>query len=364
MIAGGALILSRYCSPRRHKSKESSMQQPLTAVLAGCGGISRAWLKAIQGMPDVKMVGFVDLFPETAQERAAEFGWADAAIGSDLAAMLDAERPDCVFDCTIPEAHVGVTLTALQHGCHILGEKPLADSMENARRSVAAAQKAGKVYAVIQNRRYDPNLLRLCDFLATGAIGPVTTVNADFYVGAHFGGFRDHMQHVLLLDMAIHTFDAARKISGADPLAVYCHEWNPAGSWYDRDASAVAIFEMSGGLVFTYRGSWCSEGLNTTWESEWRIVGTKGSVRWNGSDAFQAQSVAQTGGFFSQWEELVLPPAVQDIATGHAGVIREFVDCVRSGATPQTVASDNIKSLAMVFAAIASAEQQQRVAVV
>jgi predicted dehydrogenase len=340
------------------------MQQPLSVVLAGCGAISRAWLKAIQEMPDVKMVGFVDLYPQTAQERAAEFGWTDVASGSDLAAMLDATHPDCVFDCTVPESHVNVTLTALQHGCHVLGEKPLADSMENARRSVAAAEAAGKIYAVIQNRRYDPNLLRLCDFLASGAIGEVTTVDADFYIGAHFGGFRDHMRHVLLLDMAIHTFDAARKIAGADPLAVYCHEWNPTASWYDQDASAVAIFEMSGGLVFTYRGSWCSEGLNTTWESEWRIIGTKGSVRWNGADGFQAQVVAETGGFFSKWDDLVLPPPPEGVVTGHAGVIRDFVDCVRTGGTPQTVASDNIKSLAMVFGAIASAEQQQRVSMV
>jgi predicted dehydrogenase len=297
-------------------------------------------------------------------ERAAEFGWAEARTGTDLAAMLQETQPDCVFDCTIPEAHVEVTLTALAHGCHVLGEKPLANSMENARRSVAAAQAAGRIYAVIQNRRYDPNLLRLCEFLASGAIGQLTAVNADFYIGAHFGGFRDRMRHVLLLDMAIHTFDAARKISGADPLAVYCHEWNPAGSWYDHDAAAVAIFEMSGGLVFTYRGSWCAEGLNTTWESEWRIVGTQGSVRWDGATGFQAQVVAETGGFFSKWEDLVLPPAPEGIVTGHGGVIREFVDCVRSGGTPQTAAADNIKSLAMVFAAIESAEQKLRLAVV
>ena len=67
--------------------------------------------------------------------------------------------------------------------------------------------------------------------------------------------------------MAIHTFDMARFISGADPVAVYCKEWNPSGSWYDHDASAIAIFEMTGGIVYTYRGSWCAEGLNTTWES-------------------------------------------------------------------------------------------------
>jgi predicted dehydrogenase len=245
-----------------------------------------------------------------------------------------------------------------------LGEKPLADSMENARRAVAAAEAAGKLYAVIQNRRYDPNLLRLCSFLASGAIGEVTTIDADFYVGAHFGGFRDHMRHVLLLDMAIHTFDAARKMAGADPLAVYCYEWNPRGSWYDRDAAAVAVFEMTGGLVFTYRGSWCAEGLNTTWESTWRITGTRGSVCWDGAEGFKSQIVKETGGFFSTWEDLTLPPGPADIATGHAGVIREFVACVRSGGTPQTAAADNIKSLAMVFGAITSAEQKQRVLVV
>jgi predicted dehydrogenase len=312
-------------------------------------------------MPDITIVGFVDLSSHAAEDRAAEFGWTTASIGSNLAAMLEETRPDCVFDCTIPEAHVEVTLTALAHGCHVLGEKPLADSMQNARRSVAAAAEAGKSYAVIQNRRYDPNLLRLCDFLASGALGRITTVNADFYIGAHFGGFRDHMRHVLLLDMAIHTFDTARKLSGADPQAVYCHEWNPQGSWYDHDASAIALFEMSDGLVFSYRGSWCAEGLNTTWESEWRIAGTLGSVRWDGAEGFGAQSVTERGGFFSTWQDLTLPPAPEGLATGHAGVIREFVDCIRAGAVPQTAAADNIKSLAMVFGAIESAERKERV---
>lgn len=338
------------------------MSQSLTAVLAGCGGISRTWLDAIRDIPDLRMVGFVDIFEQAARDRAAQYGWNEAAIGTDLAQMLEQVHPDIVFDCTVPEAHIQVTLTALAHGCHVLGEKPLADTIENAQRMIAAAQAAGKVYAVIQNRRYDPNIRRLCAFLASGVIGRITTVNADFYKGAHFGGFRDHMRHVLLLDMAIHTFDAARLISGADPLAVYCREWNPEGSWYDHDASAVAIFEMSDGIAFTYRGSWCSEGLNTTWESDWHIVGTQGSVRWDGGTGFQAQVVAETGGFFSTLHTVEVP--VTDPGEkigGHSGVIREFVRSVRSGTVPETVSSDNVKSLAMVFGAIESAERGARI---
>ena len=340
------------------------MPEQSSAVLAGCGAISRAWLDAVRDIPDLRMAGFVDIREEAARARAEEYGWHDALVGSDLSAVLAATRPDVVFDCTVPEAHLGVTLEALRNGSHVLGEKPLADSMVRARQAVEAARASGKIYAVMQNRRFDANIRRLCRFLASGAIGTVTTVNCDFYVGAHFGGFRDHMAHVLLLDMAIHTFDATRLIAGADPQAVYCHEWNPAGSWYDRDASAVAVFEMTDGIICTYRGSWCAEGLRTTWESEWRIIGTEGSVKWDGADGFQAQDVAERGEFLSVVRNLeVSPPDPADPAEGHAGLIRDFVRCLQTGATPQTICSDNIKSLAMVFGAIESAETGQRISI-
>ena len=336
--------------------------QPLSAVLVGCGGISRAWLDAVPAIPGLTISGFVDIDPTAAAHRAAEYGWDRAVVGTDLGKVLAQTRPDIVFDCAIPEAHLPVTLVALEHGCHVLGEKPLAASMAEARQLVEAAERAGRIFAVMQNRRYDANIRRLVAFLQSSAIGAITTVNADFFIGAHFGGFRDVMPHVLLLDMAIHTFDAARLLTAADPLAVYCHEWNPPGSWYARDASAVGIFEMTKEIVFTYRGSWCAEGLRTTWESEWRIVGTRGSVRWDGADSFQAEAVGEVGGFFSTTNAVALPPAAADArAGGHAGAIRDFVNCVRSGAIPETSALDNINSLAMVFGAIESATQQRRI---
>ena len=109
------------------------MAQSVRAVLVGCGGISRAWLNAIKSMPDVALVGFVDLREDAARARAEEYGWSDALIATDVAAALECAHPDVVFDCTVPEAHYDVTLTALRHGCHVLGEKPLADTLEHAR---------------------------------------------------------------------------------------------------------------------------------------------------------------------------------------------------------------------------------------
>ena len=338
------------------------MMQMVRVVLVGCGGMSYRWMEVSKEHPQLELVGFVDMNEEAARARAADYGAGDVAIDTDLQRVLDATRPDAVFDCTVPEAHAQITVTALQEGYHVLGEKPLADSMENARRSVAAAQAAGKIYAVIQNRRYDPNIRRLARTLRSGAIGPLTALNSDFYIGAHFGGFRDHMRHVLLLDMAIHTFDAARLLLEADPVAVYCREWNPAGSWYDHDASAVAVFEMSSGVVYTYRGSWCSEGLNTTWEADWRVIGQQGSITWDGAEGFRGETVAAVGDFRSEMDVLPIEPAAASDRVGaHEGIIHEFVECVQNGGTPETVCTDNIKSLAMVFGAIESAESGRRV---
>jgi len=332
----------------------------MRALLVGCGGISRTWLEALRGIPEIELVGLVDLIEAQARSRAAEFGL-DLPLGTDLSEMLRRTAPDVVFDCTVPEAHYGVTLTALELGCHVLGEKPMSDSLAQAQAMVAAAQRTGKVYAVTQNRRFNRQLRRLKAFLATGQLGQVTAVNADFFIGAHFGGFRERMKHVLLNDMAIHTFDAARFLTETDAQAVYCHEWNPAGSWYDHGAAAIATFEMTGGVVFNYRGSWVAEGLRTSWESEWRIVGERGSVSWDGAGKMVAEVVAETPGLLSTYRSPPIPPVNEEWPEGHAGVITDFVRALQTGGIPETVCWDNIKSLAMVFGAIESAVARRRV---
>lgn len=333
------------------------MARNLQAVLVGCGGISSIWLDALKNI-DVDLVGLVDLNKTAAAQRAKEYDLQQVEIGKDLTAMLKKTSPDIVFDLTVPSAHVDVTRTALAYGCHVLGEKPLADSMDNARRSIEAAEKTGKLYSVMQNRRYDPNIRRLRRFLCSKAIGTLTTINSDFYIGAHMGGWWYHTKHVLLLDMAIHTFDAARLLSGADPVSVYCKEWNPAGSWFAHGASATAIFEMTNDIVYSYRGSWCGEGLRTPWESEWRILGDLGSARWDGAETIQAEIATEVPGYFATLEEVDIPPYDPGDRIGrHGGVIQDFVDSVRNGTVPETICTDNIKSLAMVFGAIESAEK-------
>ncbi|HZY51557.1 MAG TPA: Gfo/Idh/MocA family oxidoreductase [Devosia sp.] len=335
------------------------------AVLAGCGSMAKGWLKALAEAPELKgrveVVGLVDIDRAAAERLKAEFSLA-AQTGTDLDAMLTATKPELLFDVVVPSARRDVVLTGLRHGCHVLTEKPMAASLDQARELVAAARAAGRIHAVVQNRRYIEGVRRIRETIASGALGELTALHADFFIGAHFGGFREDMDDVLLLDMAIHTLDAARFMSGADPVAVYCQETNPRGSWYRHGAAANAIFEFSGDVTFTYRGSWVAEGATTSWESSWRVIGTSGTLLWDGADAFQLKQVADNSGFLRPLQDAVVSPPPHPSQThGHASVIAEFLDAIETGRQPETAGPDNIKSLAMVFAAIESARTRQRV---
>lgn len=335
-----------------------------TAILVGCGAMSRAWLEAARQIDGLSIVGLVDLEVERARARAAEFGL-DAAVGVSAVAMIDDLQPDLVFDVVVPAARASVVLPALARGCHVLTEKPLAASLDEARAIVAAARDAGRVHAVVQNRRYLAGIRRIRRFLDGGAIGRPTSVHADFFLAPRFGGFREAMAHVLLLDMAIHTFDALRAMTGLEARRVYGREWEPANSWYSSGSSAVAIFDLEGGAVFTYRGSWCADGAPTSWEAAWRIVGERGSLVWDGFEDVRAEALSDLGdGAWGPPAPIEVPPLdPRDRVGGHLGVLQDFVAATRGGRPPETAGSDNLRSLAMVFGAIRSVETGLPVAI-
>src|SRR5690606_11448044 len=133
-------------------------------------------------------------------------------------------------------------------------------------------------------------------------------------------------------------------------------ETNPASSWYAGGSVANAIFEFSDDVLFTYRGSWSAEGANTSWDAAWRIVGSKGTLLWDGEEAFTARVVDGEAGFFRPLREIeVPPPADADETQGHRSVIGDFIAAIESGRRPETDSRDNVKSLAMVLAATESA---------
>ncbi|MEX0957187.1 MAG: Gfo/Idh/MocA family oxidoreductase [Rhizobiaceae bacterium] len=337
------------------------------AILVGCGNMAATWVKALREpvlAGRIEIAGLVDINLSAAERLRDDFDLTDAEVGTDLDAMLSHVKPDILFDVAVPSARQDIVCMGLRHGCHVLSEKPMATSLDSARQIQAAAARAGRIFAVAQNRRFKEGIRRARAAVESGVLGDINAIHCDFFVGAHFGGFRDVMQHVLLLDMAIHTFDATRFVSGKEPVAVYCHESNPASSWYAHGSVANAIFEFSDDVIVTYRGSWSAEGADTNWDSAWRIVGSKGTLLWDGEVSFIANLVDGDDGFFRPLRQVDVPSAPDPRLTmGHASVISEFLDAIDAGREPETSGKDNIRSLAMVFAAIESAALRQRVLV-
>jgi predicted dehydrogenase len=98
----------------------------------------------------------------------------------------------------------------------------------------------------------------------------------------------------------------------------------------------------------------------TSWEGEWRAVGERGTATWDGTNAPVAEIAVAREGFFSPLEERRRPvPSWEH--SGIAASLRDFLRALRTGTTPMGECHDNIKSLAMVFAAIESAATGRRV---
>lgn len=327
-------------------------------MVVGAGGIAGAWFPTLKA-EDVEVVAVVDLQLAAAQRRVAEFDF-DARASTSLAEVLADYPPDFVLDLTVPEARAKVVTAALNAGCHVLSEKPMASSMAEARALLALAEKRGKLFMISQNRRWDAKHVQIQQALRSDCIGSVGTVNCAFYLGAHFGGFRDAMENPLLLDMAIHHFDLARFFTGEDPLAVYAKGFNPKGSWYAGQAAASCIFELTGGVVFSYQGSWCAEGYPTSWNGDWRFVGERGSVLYERDTTPQGQLVAGSKGFQRPLRDLELPATPLTYPQQH-GALREMLNFLQGGPKPATEAKDNLKSLAMVFGAVESARTGERI---
>jgi predicted dehydrogenase len=328
-------------------------------VVAGAGNMGRKWIGTIAATPGARVVGILDVDEAAATAAAGTLGRQDTRIGTDVADLADliaTTGADVVMDATIPAAHHTVTATALRAGCAVIGEKPAAQTLAQALSLCAGAEAYDRLVLVSQSRRYNPHVHALA---AHGAgLGELGIGQTDFYRAPHFGGFREEMDHPLLLDMAIHAFDTARYVLDAEPVGVYCRSFNPPWSWYRGDAAAVATFEMDSGAQYTYNASWCSDGAETSWNGAWRLNGAGGTVLWDGEsepvlDAADLDRGAAAAG-------------TSRARSGIAGAWDAFCSALDAPATsprPRGHIHENVLSLVMVEAAISSARAGLPVAI-
>ncbi|WP_255316423.1 Gfo/Idh/MocA family protein [Nesterenkonia sp. Act20] len=331
---------------------EPSSHPPVRIVQVGAGGMGRQWISAIGQSSEAELVGLVDLDVAVAADALTAAGLGGVQVGRSVEEVLQVTHADAVVNVTIPEAHHAINVEALFRGLPVLCEKPIAPTLSQALSLAAAAEASGQLLMTSQSRRYFNNL----SALKTGmtALGEVGLVSTEFFKAPHFGGFREEMRHVLLVDMAIHAFDVARFLLEEDPVSVYCEEFNPAWSWYSHGAAANALFEFDGGARYSYSGSWCSDGHETSWNGRWRINGEFGTALWDGENKPSFDLTEESSTSATEAEAAEMPEEIH-------GSLAEFLDALKTGSVPSGEVHSNILTLAMVEAAVRSADTGRRV---
>lgn len=336
---------------------------PLRAVVVGAGFMGRNWAREIGRQADAELVGWVDLDEAALREAVQEAGpdvAGGAAFGTDLAALLTDLTPDLVFNSAPPAAHRTVTMSALEHGCAVLSEKPLAMTLAEARELVAASERTGRLLAVTQDRRQLSGTQALK--AVAGRLAPLTRLEIDFRLPHRAGPYVHLWDEPLLREMAIHLFDAARAVTGADAQSVFCNAYRTPWSWYPGNDSAEALFLMDDGLHFAFTGCWTARSDFTSWTGRWYLEGAGGSASWDGTGAPVLTPAREEGQPEPLSETLPVEPQSPEFP-GLAEVLAGFVRALRTGEVPDGECHDNLRSLAMVEAAVASAQYGQSVVV-
>jgi predicted dehydrogenase len=331
----------------------------------GLGRWGRDWAtRMLPQVASIELVGCVDSYDE-ALRKTVEAGIVDAArcFGS-LPDALDQLEPDAVLVTTDLPSHVPTVRAALEAGCDVLSEKPLAPSLEEARQLTELAERLGRTLMVSQNYRFFPAPRTVQRMVQQRSLGQLLHVELDFrkFYPPPPGGRGSHRSWVqpLLLDMAIHHFDLLRLVIGDEPTSVDCVTWNPRWALYDDPPEGIATIRF-GDVTVSYRGSWVCPDRTTLWAGEWRMEFEDGELWWTSRGDDQSAKEDRVWQYDHAGHRRAVP-LVEVPLRDRAGSLSAFAGHLRAGTVPETSARDNLGSLGLAFAAIESAAKGAPVA--
>ena len=331
----------------------------MKVIQVGMGGMGNAWINSVLRSKDIDYAGFVEISEDIAKQQAETYALDISTVFHNLSDALIQLDVDGVINVTPPQFHKAVSFVALEAGIPVLSEKPLAGTLEDARAIVDKANETGVLHTITQNYRYTPLAQTAKSILDSGDLGTLGSVNVEFFKGPHFGGFREEMPHPLLIDMSIHHFDMMRFFLNSDPKEIAARSWNPSWSWFDGDASASANIMFDNDVNVTYVGSWCSQGMETTWNANWRFECANGILSIEDDSVYMQRLIEVEGG--TGFRSNVYEPKEQvDLVHMERDkqdyLLHEFYEAVTQGKPTGTPAQDNIHTIELVFGVVKSCD--------
>ncbi len=331
------------------------MRELRTAVI-GCGMISRNHLKALRQVENVRCVAVCDLEEEKAQKASEEYGIPE--IYTDYKEMLRCPDIDVVHVCTPHHLHAQMVIDALHAGKHVLCEKPMALTMEDAGRMESAAKISGKQMGVCFQNRYNATSVYMKKMLDSGRLGKVKGARGqvtwdrkpEYYQNSPWRGRWETEGGGVLINQAIHTFDLLQWLTVPIKQVEASISTRKLKQVIEVEDTAEIYMTGEGGERLLFYASNCYV-KNAPVELE--IICENGSVRLRGN-----QVTVEEGGKVWTMDDSSGTVLGKDYwGSGHGILIDDFYRCIRSGA-PFPVGPKEAMSVVELTAAVYRAARE------
>ena len=321
--------------------------------LIACGGITKDHLTAYRGA-GYRVVALCDADLSRARKRKTEF-YPDAKVYRDYRDLLKRDDIEVVDIAAHPEPRAAMIEDALEAGKHVLSQKPFVLDLDFGRRMVDLADRKGVKLAVNQNGRWAPHFSYAYQAVRAGLLGQVMAVHASVHWdhswvgGTKFG----EIKHLILFDFAIHWFDLVAQIFGDRPARrVYASTARSPVQQVQPSLLAQCLIEYESGQASLAFDAHTQFGAR----DRTYVTGSTGTVVSTGTDLkHQSLTLYTSEGYaVPELEGCWFPD-------GFHGTMGELLCAIEEDREPLNGARDNLDSLALCFAAIASAQRNEPV---
>lgn len=268
---------------RSYENMKKMSEKVLRLGVIGCGGIANGkHMPAEKRNPRAKMVAFCDIIPERAEKAKKDFGDENSAVYTDYKELLKDPTIDAVLVLTHNAEHCHITVDALNAGKHVLCEKPMATSYEEAQKMIEAAKKNNKVLTIGYQNRWRPDSMYMKQMANDGEFGDIYYAEAIAIrrrAVPTWGVFIDEEKQGggPLIDIGTHALDLTlHMMNNYEPA--YCvgktfHKLNKntqiGNAWGDWDVdrftaedAAFGFIVMKNGAVIYLKSSWALNMAN------------------------------------------------------------------------------------------------------
>ena len=345
---------------------------PLRLAIIGLGAVTRnIHLPAYKTLADkITIVGGCDVDSDASAYAREKLGF--KGVFDDSLKMLDETRPDIVSICTPPSLHVEQTLMALERGCHVFCEKPLAENIAAAVQLEHAAKRF-KTHVVVNNQFPYMNIhMGAKRMIGSPEFGRLLFLQAwqTFNPTLHTeAGWRGELRQRLCFEFGIHVFELARYFFEAEPVRVSAQMPQPQPDQHCDTLNLITL-EFADGRAASIILNRLSKGperyLDMRLDGELASIHTSigGRVKFEagihtrekrpffGLDIIKGGSaVIQTG----NRSKIIAKDGINPFASSTAHHFGNFIDAIENGINPPGTVTDNLNTLALVFAAYESA---------